>query len=151
MGLFHKIKNIFSWIPILWKQDDTTYTYPLNLFKIQLINMANRFEEDGYMYGYHRIETIIKLMDKVYTYEYAKEYEAGLESSYGKFLVVYEKDEMGSLIPKVKWPKGRYSEKERVSLELIWSGLFNQSAEKQRRAHQLLWKLIEHNIQSWAI
>jgi len=151
MVFFHKIKNILSWIPILWKQDDTSYTYSLTLFKLQLINMANKFEEEGYMYGYHRIETIIKLMDKVYQYEYAKEYEAGLKKSYGNFLVVYEKDELGYVIPKVKWPKGLYSEKERASLELIWSGLFNQSAEKQRRAHKLLWKLIEHNIQKWVI
>lgn len=151
MGLFHKIKNIFHWIPILWKQDDTIYTYPLNLFKVQLINMANRFEEEGYMYGYHRIETIIKLMDKVYHYEYAKEYESILHKSYGEFLVIYEKDNGGKITPIVKWPNGKYSEREQNSLYLIWKGLFEQSAEKQKKAHKILWKLVEHSIQTWQI
>lgn len=151
MAFFHKIKNILSWIPILWKQDDTTYTYSLTLFKIQLINMANKFEEEGYMYGYHRIETIIKLMDKVYQYQYVKEYESVLENSYGKFIVVFEKDTNGKIIPMIKWPKDRYSEREQNSLYIIWKGLFEQSAEKQRKAHRILWKLIEHNIQKWEI
>ena len=150
MVFFHKIKNILSWIPILWKQDDTTYTYSLSLFKVQLINMANRFEKEGYMYGYHRIETIIKLMDKVYQYQYAREYESILESSYGKFKVIFEKDSNGVLIPNIIWVK-KYSEREQNSLYIIWKGLFEQSAEKQRKAHRILWKLIEHNIQKWEI
>jgi hypothetical protein len=151
MAFFSKIKNIFGWIPILWRQDDTTYTYPLNLFKVQLINMANKFEEEGYMYGYYRIETIIKLMDRVYNYEYTKGYEESLKLNYGDFVIVYEKNEFGNVVPMIKWPDGKYSEREQNSLYLIWKGLFEQSAEKQKRAHKLFWKLIEHNIQKWVI
>ena len=150
MVFLHKIKNILSWIPILWKQDDTSYTYPLTLFKIQLINMANKFEKEGYMYEYHRIETIIKLMDKVYQYQYAKEYESVLENSYGKFKLKFEKNTNGILIPNIIWVN-KYSEREQNSLYIIWKGLFEQSAEKQRKAHRILWKLIEHNIQKWEI
>lgn len=150
MGWFHKIKNIFSWIPILWKQDDTNYTYPLNLFKNQLINMANRFEEEGYMYGYHRIETIIKLMDKVYTYQYANQYYPTIARAYGNFNKEFIKQSDGSVEMIVIWER-TYTKSELDQLKIIHSKAFEVSAEKQKRAHKLLWKLIEHNIQKWAI
>lgn len=151
MGLFHKIKNIFHWIPILWKQDDTNYIYPLNLFKIQLINMANRFEIEGYMYGYHRIETIIKLMDRVYNYEYANEYCESLIRPYGPFSLNFLKNKKtGKLDMVVNWER-EYTNSELEQLKIIHKTAFEISAEKQRRAHKLLWKLIEHNIQKWAI
>lgn len=150
MGLFHKIKNILNWIPILWKQDDTKYTYPLSLFKLQLINMANRFEKEGYMYGYHRIETIIKLMDKVYQYDYANEYYPSIARPYGNFSRQFLKHPNGTTEMLIVWER-QYNSSELQQLKVIHDNAFNISAEKQKRAHTLLWKLIEHSIQSWAI
>lgn len=151
MVFFHKIKNILNWIPIIWKQDDTKYTYSVSVFREQLINMANRFEKEGYMYGYHRIETIINLMDKVYSYQYANEYKESLIRPYGDFDTefIFDKDK-NKLITNVVWHRV-YTNYEIEQLNVIHQKAFEISAEKQRKAHKLLWKLIEHNIQKWVI
>lgn len=151
MEFLNKIKNILKWIPIIWKQDNTKYTYSVSVFREQLINMANRFEVDGYMYGYHRIETIINLMDKVYSYQYANEYKESLIRPYGGFDTefTFDKDK-NKLITNVVWHRV-YTNSEIKQLNVIHQNAFEVSAEKQRRAHKLLWKLIEHNIQKWVI
>lgn len=151
MKLYRKIKNIFRWIPLIWNQDDTKYTYSLSVFKHQLTNMANRFEIEGYMYGYHRIETIIKLMDKVYNYEYANEYRESLIRPYGPFLLNFVKNKKTNKLDMVLNWEREYTNSELEQLKIIHKGAFDISAEKQRRAHKLLWDLIEHNIQKWAI
>ena len=151
MGFFSKIKKILKWIPLLWNQDDTKYTYSISLFKEQLINMANRFEIEGYMYGYYRIETIIKLMDNVYNYKYANEYYESLARPYGDFTTTFvHNNETNQLELATMWER-EYTDSEIKQLEVIHKGAFDISAEKQRRAHKLLWKLIEHNIQKWVI
>jgi hypothetical protein len=150
MEFLRKIKNIIKWLPILWQQDNTKYTYSVSLFKEQLINMANEFEIKGYLYGYHRIETIIKLMDKVYNYEYANEYYTTLARPYGDFTKSFEKQPNGTIKMTVNW-KREYTESELAQLQIIHQKSFELSAEKQKRAHKLLWELIEHNIQKWAI
>ena len=43
----------------------------------------------------------------------------------------------------------KFSKKEIDEIKLKKKELFNKSQEKQKRAHILLWKLIEHNIQNW--
>ena len=147
VGLINRIKKLLKWIPFLWNQNDTHYSYPLSLFKEQLINMANEFELNNMMYEYHRIETIINLMDKVYSYQYADEYIPTLVQPYGNFdrkIIVKN----GISVIKLEWER-HYTDSELSQLNTIHKAQFELSAEKQRRAHTLLWKLIEHNIQKW--
>ena len=66
-----QIKNVFRWLPIIWKQYDFDYNYSLEVFKFQLQKQAEFLESDRAVTlcakdKAKRIRTVIKLMDKVY-------------------------------------------------------------------------------------
>jgi len=41
------------------------------------------------------------------------------------------------------------SEEKIREMDQVYNNLFLNSIQKQKRAHKLLWDLIEHNIQGW--
>ena len=89
-------------------------------------------------------------MEKVYNEDYGCEYQSQIEELYGKTKTEF--------VPSLKNPnhyqmeeifERKFSKKEIDEIKLKKKELFNKSQEKQKRAHILLWKLIEHNIQTW--
>ena len=149
-----RIKIILRWVPILWRQYDFDYCYAIEVFEFQLKNIAKFLESDkacsvDAKRDAQRIRTVLRLMEKVYDEEYALEYLDVLEKRYGKSKVAWHPTED----PKLHRMHIRYAEpyedwqleeidKERTTLLL-------EAQAKQDRAHKLLWKLIEHNIQKW--
>jgi hypothetical protein len=149
-----QIKNVFRWLPIIWKQYDFDYHYSLEVFKFQLQKQAEFLESDRAVTMYakdraKRIRTILKLMDKVYTEEYAMEYQDILVEMYGKdvleikFIEDKSKPTMYRMVHKYEsWDNAE-------EISQIKDELFQMSIEKQNRAHKILWSLIEKDIQTW--
>lgn len=151
---YRQIKRTLSFLPIIWKGFDFDYHYAIDLFKKQLERLANELESDRALTksaktNAQKIRTAIRLMDKVYDDAYAIEWMDEIEKLYGKDAFDSEFEDTGkgdgSYYLKFKYEKWDNA-KEIKQLE---SKLFNESQEKQKRAHKLLWDFIEHNIQRW--
>ena len=152
---YRQIKNVIRWIPIVWKQFDFDYNYALDAFKFQLEKTADFLESDKAhtveaKNNASRIRMVLRLMEKVYNEEYACEYQEQIKELYGesRFEFVpsikregcFEMEEIYDI---------KYSNKQLKEIEIKKQELFKKSEEKQKRAHKLLWELIEHNIQNW--
>lgn len=147
-----QIKNIIKWIPVLWEQYDFDYKYAIDVFKFQLSKTADLLESDrawtdSAKINAQRIRTIIKLMDKVYDEEYGCEYQQKLEDKYGKeifdfvFIPCPDKEGFSQLKQNYEFlPNAEEIEKDK-------NGMFNESQLKQEKAHRILWKMVEKDIQ----
>lgn len=127
---FGRIRNIIKWLPVIWKTYDWDYCYSIDVFKFHLKQIQKSLEDDASHEGdkHHasRIKTIIELMDRVYEEYYLFEVLNEYEYQYGKI----EVDALSS-----NW--------------IIFSEYCDRARQRQRRAHKLLWELVEHNIQGW--
>jgi len=150
----HLSKRVIDFLPIIWNGFDFDYTYSIQLFKKQLERQAKYFESgksysDRADQNVSRIRTAIRLMDKVYDEEYGMEWVDKLEEQFGKETLEWEfedtGDGTGSSFITSKYEKWDNAEEIRkVKLELI-----SKSDAKQKKAEQLVWKFIGHNIRYW--
>ena len=152
-----QIKNVIKWLPKIWNQYDFDYIYSIEVFKFQLQKQAEFLESDKAMTlcaknNASRIRMIIRLMDKVYDEDYALEYQSKFEKLYGKnsldmnFNPIKNKDGYSTM--KYTYELNE-DEDEVKEIDQVHRNLFLSSVKKQKRAHKLLWDLIEHNIQGW--
>lgn len=154
---YRQIRNILRWIPILWNQFDFDYNYALDVFKFKLLNMADFLESDkarceGAKDRGKRIRTIVRLMDKVYNEDYGMEYHSKLEEIYGKeaFESEFIDTNDGTDSSRLKYAYELTESKEKIKeINIVKSRLYQESRDKQERAHKLLWKLIEYNIRDF--
>ena len=151
---YRQIKTVFRWLPIIWKQYDFDYRYSLEVFKFQLQKQAEFLESDRAVTlcakdKAKRIRTILKLMDKVYEEDYACEYQKILKEMYGNNVLDwwFEDTGRGNGSSYLRHEYEKWDNAEEISQ--MKDELFKMSHEKQKRAHKLLWDLIEHNIQGW--
>lgn len=154
-----RIKRTMSFLPIIWKGYDFDYRYALELFKYQLKRTADFMESDRAMtmnaeIRAKRIRTAVELLQKVYDEEYGCEYQDKLKELYGdnvmdwEFIELDKKNKYGGQ-PRyeLKWIYEKWDNAEEV--EGMKNKLFNESQEKQKRAEELVWKFISHNIRGW--
>lgn len=154
---YRQIRNILKWIPVLWEQFDFDHIYATDVFKFQLLKMADYMESDkarcvGAKDRASRIRMIVRLMDKVYNEDYAMEYQDKLNELYGESLfdVSFVPTEDGDGSSYMKWSYELTESEDRIKeIDEMKDKLFKESQEKQERAHKLLWALIERNIQYW--
>lgn len=153
---FERIRRIISYIPILWNMYDWDYSYAINIFTFQLERIAKNIEDnDKYLTSKskaQRIRTITKLMKKVYDDEYSMEYYDIMEKKYGKAAMnisfePIDKENSGQQLYEMKREWDSYDNSEEIEKE--YKRLFNLSQEKQKKAENLVWKLIEHNIRNF--
>jgi len=160
---YSQIKNVFRWLPIIWKQFDFDYSYSIEVFRFQLLKQAELMETNGMSvssdYNASRIRTIIALMDKVYgDYDYGEEYYEKVVGLYGNYdyeiVPIVEtlynpitKKEEGLFEMKQVWERD-YTKEELVNINAHVDEILMESNAKQQRAHKLLWDLVEHNIQN---
>ena len=139
---------------LLWKQYDFDYSYAIEVFKFQLEKTAEFLESDkawtlGAKDRAKRIRTVIKLMDKVYDDEYECEFIDKLKEKYGKDVLDWHfipcEDKPG--YSELKHECEFWSNAEQIAEELRILSL--EAQEKQRKAHRILWQLIEKDIQGW--
>ena len=158
-----QIKNVFRWLPIIWKQYDFDYNYSLEVFKFQLQKQAEFLESDRAVTlcakdKAKRIRTVIKLMDKVYDDEYVIEYRDTLKEMYGEDVLEFSFVETNDTtfndfsgktekLFSMRYKYETWDNAEEISK--IKDELFQMSVEKQNRAHKILWSMIEKDIQTW--
>ena len=151
---FGRIKIILRWVPLLWRQYDFDSAYAVDVFAFQLENIAKFMESDKAMSvnakrDAQRLRMVLRLMKKVYDEDYALEYLEAMEKKYGKSKVAWHATDN----PKLHRMYVKYAESyEDWQLEEIdkeRTTLLLEAQAKQDRAHKLLWKLIEHDIQKW--
>lgn len=154
---YRQIRNILKWIPIIWGQFDFDYNYALDLFKFKLLDIADFLESDkahcvGAKDRGSRIRMIVRLMDKVYNEDYGVEYQSKLEEIYGEKLFeinwIDTNDGTDSSFLKYNYELNESEEKIK-EINKVKKRLFEESKNKQERAHKLLWKLVEHNIRGF--
>ncbi len=96
-----------------------------------------------------RIRTAIRLMDKVYDEEYSTEWPDIIAKKYGDDALDWDWEEtsQGSGLSYHRWKFETWDNAEeirQVKLDLISKG-----EAKQKKAEQLVWKFIGHNIRYW--
>jgi hypothetical protein len=151
---WYQIKRVLDFLPVIWKGYDFDYNYSIEIFKKSLERQAEFMESDrAYSdrakQDASRIRTVIRLMDKVYDGEYETEWVDKIQEKYGKDVLDWEweetKENSELFYHRYKYEKWDNSEEIRkVKYELA-----DKSRKKQKRAHKLLWNLVEHNIQYW--
>ena len=154
---YTQITRVISFLPIIWKGFDWDYIYALELFKHQLGRMADTLESNASWSlnssdTASKIRTAIKLMDKVYNEEYGCEYQDQIERLYGKtkheFIEVEDGISKGLFDLKMT-NELAVDDDHQKEINEVQHQMFLMSGEKQKKAHRILWKYIEHNIQGW--
>jgi len=155
-----QIKNVFRWLPIIWKQYDFDYNYSLEVFKFQLQKQAEFLESDRAVTlcakdKAKRIRTVIKLMEKVYEDDYSMEYVDKLKELYGKDVLEVSFVETGDTTfndfsgktEKLFSMRYKYETWDNVDeIKKVKEQLIKGSHDKQMRAHKILWSLIVKDI-----
>ena len=158
-----QIKNVFRWLPIIWKQYDFDYSYSIDVFKFQLQKQAEFLESDKAFTcsakdSAKRIRTVIKLMGKVYDDEYSMEYVDKLKELYGEDVLevsFVETDgvtfnDFSGKTEKLYTMRYKYETWDNADeIEKVKGQLIKESHDKQMRAHKILWTLIEKDIRGW--
>jgi len=149
-----QIKNLIRWFPIIWNQYDFDYSYALDVFKFQLQNISKYLKSDravcqSNLQRAERIDMIVKLMDKVYNEDYCLEWIPKMEELYGKGCMefVHKPIEDKPHLTTLTFKYETFDNKEEIRLKS--REILNETQAKQDRAHKLLWKLVEHNIQTF--
>ena len=158
-----QIKNVFRWLPIIWKQYDFDYRYSIDVFKFQLQKQAEFLESDNSFTvcakdRAKRIRTVIKLMEKVYEEDYSMEYVEKLKELYGEDVLevsFVETDDttfndFSGKTEKLFSIRYKYETWDNADeIEKVKEQLIKESHNKQMRAHKILWSLIEKDIRGW--
>jgi len=156
---FRRVKRVIDFLPMIWKGFDFDYRYGIELFQYQLKRTADLMESDRAMtmdakIRAKRIRTAVELLQKVYDEEYGCEYQDKLKEIYGEKVLDWEFVELdeksdydGELLYELKWEYEKWDNAEEV--KETKQKLYKESQEKQKRAEELVWKFISHNIRGW--
>lgn len=152
---FKRVKRLIDFIPHIWNGADYDYTYAVNLFKYQLSRTADCIKEDGSSFyssaDVDRIRMVIRLMDKVYNEEYQSQGTKIIYEMYGEPEVVLKDSDVFENIRVFsgwKFPNARDEEHNEL-INNLWKDMVTYGHQKQDRAHDLLWRLVGHNIRNW--
>ena len=151
---FKKVKRVIDFIPMIWKGYDFDYRYSIDLFQYQLKRTADFLESDQAMtmdanIRAKRIRTAVELLQKVYDEEYGCEYQDKLKEMYGENVLEWSLEDTGSGDGSsfIKYEYEKWDNAEEV--DETRRKLYRESQEKQKRAEELVWKFISHNIRGW--
>jgi len=150
---FRRVKRLIDFIPVIWYGYDFDYRTSIDLFSYQLLRTAEFLDSDkaigmGATERADKIRTGVELMEKVYDEDYLIEYQDKVEKLYGEDLTSFTfEDTDDPELSKLVWNYERREDSDEVR-EVI-DKLFDESRQKQERAHKLLWRYIEHNIRDW--
>ena len=165
--IFRKIKNLIRWFPIIWKDEDWDDHYIFEILKFKLKNQAKYIGNRGYHISAKRdaeiMNTCVRLIDKVQTGYYSAEYFDYEKNKFNlvpikgttkhKLEIEYISDNLDDYFNKYpliySYVLTKYDlvesedpeERSRIALYI--------ARTNHERAHKLLFKIIEQNIQGW--
>lgn len=156
----NQIQRLLDFLPIIWNGFDFDYIYTIELFKKSLERQANYLESDTAMtesakMNAQKIRTAIRLIDKVYQQEYTYEQFELIEKLYGKTQYDFiECDDTSRFNgEKVYELKSRnenaVDDEHQKEIDKLKRQVFIHGLDMEKKAHRVLWKFIEHNIQRW--
>jgi hypothetical protein len=156
---FRRLRNLYRWLPIVCKDQDWDHYFIYEVLKFKLKNQAEYIGKRGVHLSAKRdaqimmtcVRLIEKIQDEYYASEYFEYYKShlefkklenselfeitetvtseALEGYFKKYPLIYR------LVPDLAAPKSRIA--------------FQMAKINQERAHKLLFKIIQENIQSW--
>lgn len=153
-------RRLIKWAPVIWNSYDWDYSYAIDVFKLKLEETAAHMESDKSLavnskHYASRIRMVLRLMDKVYNGDYELEYSDKLKEKWGNSKFVFNPvdpelypDCPGCSTMDLVWEMD-YTDEELKQIEVETLELMKAGQKKQKRAHKLLWELIEHNVQHW--
>ena len=151
---FRRLKRVWDFLPHVWRGYDFDYRYAIDLFSYQLSRTADFMESDRAMtvdadVRAKRVRTAVELLKKIYEEEYAMEYQDQLQELYGPDVLGWWFEDTGkgdgsSYLRHIyeKWDNAEEIEEKQHELYMA-------SRAKQKRAEELVWKFIAHNIRGW--
>lgn len=151
---YNQIKRVIDFLPLIWNSFDFDYRYAIELFEYQLKRTADFLESDK-AYSLHakqnaqKIRTYLKLSKKINNGDYSLKYQKELEKLYGEkvlnwnFIPTENRD--GSSYMKYDYEFWDNHEE----IDKKHDELFKLSQAKEKRAEELLWKYLHHNIRNW--
>ena len=151
---FRRVKRVMDFLPMIWKGYDYDYRYAIELFQYQLERTADFMESDQSLtmdadIRARRIRTAVELLEKVYNEDYGCEYQDKLKELYGENVLDWWFEdtgkEDGSSYLRLEYEKWENSEE----IAKVKHKLYDESKAKQKRAEELVWKFISHNIRYW--
>ena len=151
---FRRVKRVMDFLPMIWKGYDFDYRYAIELFQYQLERTAVFMESDRALtvdaeIRAKRIRTAVKLLQKIYDEDYACEYQDKLKELYGKNVLDWSFEDTGKG-DDTSYLRYRYEQWDNAEeVQKMMNKLFLESQAKQKRAEELVWKFISHNIRYW--
>lgn len=158
-NLCRGLKNLWVWLPIIWKDRDFDYGYFLDMFDYKLQRMHRFFDNpDNVVINevsrkniVSRISTARTLLKKIYfDEEYSLSYLKEIEEIYGNQHMVFtplkDKPHLSSL--SFEYDK-HYTEEEKEAIKEHERRLFFESNKKNAKAKRIFWQFINHNIEYW--
>ena len=151
---FRRVKRVMDFLPMIWKGYDFDYRYAIELFQYQLKRTAEMMESDQAMtvdadIRARRIHTAVELLQKVYDEDYGCEYQDKMRELYGENVLDWSFEDTGDGDDSsyLRYEYERWDNSEEV--QRMMNKLFLESQAKQKRAEELVWKFISHNIRYW--
>jgi hypothetical protein len=148
-----QLKRSLGYFRASWGGYDWDYNYSINMFKYSLTRLQKHLDSKGHFSSSpqhaKRLKTIIELMEKVYNDEYAFGYQDKMKALYGDNVLDFWSEDTGdgTGTSYLRFEYEKWDNEEEV--DIMHSKLIAESRFKQDKAHNLLWKLIEHNIQNF--
>ena len=151
---YRRFKRLIQFIPHIWRGYDFDHRYAIDLFSYQLSRTADFMESDRAMtvdadVRAKRIRTAVELLEKVYEGEYECEYQDKMKELYGENVLNwwFEDTGKGDGTSYLRQEFEKWDNTEEV--QKMMNKLFLESQTKQKRAEELVWKFIAHNIRGW--
>lgn len=158
-NIIQGIKNIFKWLPIVWKDRDFDYSYIIRALRFKIENTANYIEKhnryEGNELDVQKMRLCLKLIDKInsdfYECEYQEYYKTNmftekLENGLHEYKSEVIEDNLDLYFKKYPNDYRRLSEKHKD--KRIHSALF-MGKMRTERATYLLFTIISRNIYKW--
>ena len=151
---YNQIKRVIDFLPLIWNGYDFDYRYAIELFEYQLKRTAN-FLDSSKAYSMcskqnaQKIRTYLKLSKKINDGDYSLNYQKELEELYGESVLNWNfiPTERGDGSSYMKYEYEFWGNNEEIDKK--HDELFKLSQEKEKRAEELLWKYLHHNIKYW--
>jgi len=158
--IIKRIKNLFRWFPIIWKDQDWDDYYIFEILKFKLKNQAEYISyHDRHVSAKRDAEIMmlcVRLIEKIQNEWYGSEYFNYHESEY-KW--INSKDHPGMYEMEIK-QKSEHFDDYFKKYPLIYRMVPDLNAPKDKiafqiakineeRAHKLLFKILEQNIRRW--
>jgi hypothetical protein len=151
---YRQIRRVIDFLPMIWNGFDFDYMYAIELFEKQLERTADFMESDRATTvdadkRAKRIRTAVALLKKTYDEEYACEYQDQLKEIFGENVLDFrfEPTEHNNGSSYLKWEYEYWDNADEVNK--VRDVLYKASHAKQRKAEDLVWRYIGHNIRGW--